>query len=212
MTQKTTRGKFITLEGIDGAGKSTQLAGIVQCIQQAGISAVVTREPGGTALGEQLRTLLLDKTISMHGETEALLMFAARREHLDKVILPALAQGQWVISDRFTDASFAYQGGGRDLNSDKLTILEYWVQGDLQPDLTLYFDVPVEVGQQRLSQIKDADRFETERTDFFQRVRQAYCDRAQLFPHRIQLIDGCQSPADVTTAVERLLQPLLQHG
>ena len=140
------QGKFITLEGIDGAGKSTQLAWIVELLQRAGLSAVVTREPGGTPLGEQLRALLLDKSISMHPETEALLMFAARREHLDKVILPALAQGQWVISDRFTDASFAYQSGGRGLDSGKLAILEQWVQGTLQPDLTLYFDVVAVLG------------------------------------------------------------------
>ena len=129
-----TPGKFITLEGIDGAGKSTQLAWIIELLQRAGLTAVVTREPGGTPLGEQLRALLLDKSISMHPETEALLMFAARREHLDKVILPALAQGRWVISDRFADASFAYQGGGRGLASDKLAALEQWTQGALQPD------------------------------------------------------------------------------
>lgn len=206
------QGKFITLEGIDGAGKSTQLAWIVELLQHAGLSAVVTREPGGTALGEQLRALLLDKTITMHPETEALLMFAARREHLDKVILPALAQGQWVISDRFTDASFAYQSGGRGLDSGKLAILEQWVQGTLQPDLTLYFDVPVEVGQQRVSQIKSVDRFEKEQADFFRRVRAAYLDRARQFPDRIKLIDSSQSLAEVKAAVERTLQCVLNHG
>jgi dTMP kinase len=206
------QGKFITLEGIDGAGKSTQLAWIVELLQRAGLSAVVTREPGGTALGEQLRALLLDKSISMHPETEALLMFAARREHLDKVILPALTQGQWVISDRFTDASFAYQGGGRGLDSGKLSILEQWVQGTLQPDLTLYFDVPVEVGQQRVSQIKSVDRFEKEQADFFQRVRAAYLDRARQFPDRIKIIDSSQSLAEVKAAVERTLKVMLNHG
>jgi dTMP kinase len=206
------QGKFITLEGIDGAGKSTQLTWIVELLQHAGLSAVVTREPGGTPLGEQLRALLLDKSITMHPETEALLMFAARREHLDKVILPALAQGQWVISDRFTDASFAYQSGGRGLDSGKLAILEQWVQGTLQPDLTLYFDVPVEVGQQRVSQIKSVDRFEKEQADFFQRVRAAYLDRARQFPDRIKLIDSSQSLAEVKAAVERTLQCVLNHG
>lgn len=206
------QGKFITLEGIDGAGKSTQLAWIVELLQRAGLSAVVTREPGGTPLGEQLRALLLDKSISMHPETEALLMFAARREHLDKVILPALAQGQWVISDRFTDASFAYQSGGRGLDCGKLAILEQWVQGTLQPDLTLYFDVPVEVGQQRVSQIKSVDRFEKEQADFFQRVRAAYLDRARQFPDRIKLIDSSQSLAEVKAAVERTLKVMLNHG
>jgi len=206
------QGKFITLEGIDGAGKSTQLTWIVELLQRTGLTPVVTREPGGTALGEQLRALLLDKSISMHPETEALLMFAARREHLDKVILPALAQGQWVISDRFTDASFAYQSGGRGLDSGKLAILEQWVQGTLQPDLTLYFDVPVEVGRQRVSQIKSVDRFEKEQADFFQRVRAAYLDRARQFPERIKLIDSSQSLAEVKAAVERTLQSVLNHG
>ena len=207
-----TQGKFITLEGIDGAGKSTQLAWIVELLQQAGRQPVVTREPGGTPLGEQLRALLLDKSMTMHPETEALLMFAARREHLDKVILPALAQGHWVISDRFTDASFAYQGGGRGLDTAKLEILEHWVQGVLQPDLTLYFDVPVEVGQQRVSQIKDVDRFEKEQAGFFQRVRAAYLDRARQFPDRIKIIDSNQSLAEVKAVVEQTLQPLLNHG
>ena len=206
------QGKFITLEGIDGAGKSTQLAWIVELLQRAGLQAIVTREPGGTELGERLRAVLLDKSMTMHAETEALLMFAARREHLDKVILPALAQGQWVISDRFTDASFAYQGGGRGLDTGKLEILEHWVQGALQPDLTLYFDVSVEVGQQRVSQIKAADRFEKERGDFFQRVRAAYLDRAQQFSSRIKIIDSSQSLAQVKAAVEQTLQPLLNHG
>lgn len=205
------QGTFITLEGIDGAGKSTQLAWIVELLQRAGCATVVTREPGGTPLGEQLRALLLDKSITMHSETEALLMFAARREHLDKVILPALAQGQWVISDRFTDASFAYQGGGRGLDSQKLAILEQWTQGTVQPDLTLYFDVPVELGQQRVSQIKAFDRFEKEHTDFFQRVRAAYLERAKQFPDRIKLIDSSQSLIEVKSAVERILQYALSH-
>jgi len=207
-----TQGKFITLEGIDGAGKSTQLAWIVELLQHAGLHTVLTREPGGTPLGEQLRALLLNKSMTMHPETEALLMFAARREHLDKVILPALVQGQWVISDRFTDASFAYQGGGRGLDTAKLEVLEHWVQGVLQPDLTLYFDVPVEVGQQRVSQIKDADRFEKEQAGFFQRVRAAYLERARQFPGRIKIIDSSQSLAEVKAAVEQTLQPLLNHG
>lgn len=205
------QGKFITVEGIDGAGKTTQLAWLAEILQRHGITFIVTREPGGTALGEQLRQLLLDKTISMHAETEALLMFAARREHLDKVILPALAAGQWVISDRFTDASFAYQGGGRELENAKLVTLEQWVQGDLQPDLTLYFDVPVELAQQRIKQIKHTDRFEQEQFDFFQRVRQAYLQRAKLHPQRILKIDGSLSLEAVKIAVEQALQPLLEH-
>lgn len=204
-----TQGKFITLEGIDGAGKSTQLVWIVELLQRQGLQAVVTREPGGTGLGERLRAVLLDKSMTMHAETEALLMFAARREHLDKVILPALAQGRWVISDRFTDASFAYQGGGRGLDTGKLEILEHWVQSALQPDLTLYFDVPVEVGRQRVSQGGGMDRFEQEQAEFFQRVRAAYLDRARQFPGRIKIIDSSQSLAEVKAAVELTLQPLL---
>ena len=205
------QGKFITLEGIDGAGKSTQLAWIAELLQRAGKRVVVSREPGGTALGEQLRALLLDKSMTMHAETETLLMFAARREHLDKVILPALAQDQWVVSDRFTDASFAYQSGGRGLDSAKLDILEQWVQGTLQPDLTLYFDVPADVGQQRVSRGGVVDRFEQEQADFFLRVRAAYLDRAQRFSDRIKIIDSNRSLPEVKAAVEQVLQSLLHH-
>jgi len=188
-----TPGKFITLEGIDGAGKSTHLAWLENFLRGRGLTVVVTREPGGTPLGEKLRALLLDNSQSMHAETEALLMFAARREHLDKVILPALARGDWVISDRFTDASFAYQGGGRGLATNRLDDLERWVQGEFQPDLTLYFDVSVELGRQRVNAIKTADRFEKEQDEFFQRVRTAYLQRAHKFPQRIRLIDSSQT-------------------
>lgn len=205
------QGKFITLEGIDGAGKSTQIAWIADLLQRAGKRVVLTREPGGTVLGEQLRALLLDRSMAMHAETEALLMFAARREHLDKVIWPALAQDQWVLSDRFTDASFAYQSGGRGLDSAKLVILEQWVQGALQPDLTLYFDVPADVGQQRVSRGGVVDRFEQEQADFFLRVRAAYLDRAQRFSDRIKIIDSNRSLPEVKAAVEQILQPLLHH-
>ncbi|MDO8436834.1 MAG: dTMP kinase [Nitrosomonadaceae bacterium] len=187
-----TPGKFITLEGIDGAGKSTHLAWLENFLRGRGLTVVVTREPGGTPLGEKLRALLLDNSQAMHAETEALLMFAARREHLDKVILPALARGDWVISDRFTDASFAYQGGGRGLASNRLDDLERWVQGEFQPDLTLYFDVSVALGRQRVNAIKTADRFEKEQDEFFQRVRAAYLQRAHKFPQRIRLIDSSQ--------------------
>ncbi len=205
-------GKLITLEGIDGAGKSTQLNWIVTLLQHAGIQAVVTREPGGTPFGEQLRSLLLDQSSVMHAETEALLMFAARREHLDKVILPSLAQGQWVVSDRFSDASYAYQGGGRGLSQHKLNVLEEWTLGTLQPDLTLYFDVPVALAQQRVGQGRNIDRFEKEQSDFFQRVRTAYLERAQAFPQRIKRIDGSQSMVEVRIEVERVIRGLLQDG
>ena len=202
----TYKGRFITLEGIDGAGKSTQLLWLTKFLQQQGQQVFVTREPGGTPLGEKLRALLLDNQQMMHAETEALLMFAARREHLDKVILPALARGDWVISDRFTDASFAYQGGGRQMATSRLETLEQWVQGELQADLTFYFDVPVEVGRARVSRIKSADRFENEQADFFQRVREAYQKRAQKFPQRIYLIDATQSLSAVQAEMQQILE------
>lgn len=195
------RGKFITLEGIDGAGKSTHHAWLVEFLRQRGKTVVATREPGGTPLGEKLRELLLSQP--MHLETEALLMFAARREHLDKVILPALERGDWVVSDRFTDASFAYQGGGRGLASAKLEALEAWVQGDFQPDLTLLFDAPTEVASARLAAAGNApDRFEQEQQAFFERVRQAYLDRAKREPQRIARIDSTRSIEEIAKLLE----------
>ncbi len=203
-----TPGKFITLEGIDGAGKSTHLVWLENFLRGKGLTVVVTREPGGTPLGEKLRALLLDNNQAMHAETEALLMFAARREHLDKVILPALARGDWVISDRFTDASFAYQGGGRGLASNRLDDLERWVQGEFQPDLTLYFDVSVELGKQRVNAIKTADRFEKEQDEFFQRVRAAYLQRAHKFPQRIRLIDSSQPLEKVKESLHNIISTI----
>ena len=195
------RGKFITLEGIDGAGKSTHHAWLVEFLRQRGKTVVATREPGGTPLGEKLRELLLNEP--MHLETEALLMFAARREHLDKVILPALERGDWVVSDRFTDASFAYQGGGRGLASAKLEALEAWVQGDFQPDLMLLFDAPTEVASARLAAAGNApDRFEQEQQAFFERVRQAYLDRAKREPQRIARIDSTRSIEEIAKLLE----------
>lgn len=203
------KGKFITLEGIDGAGKSTHLKWIANYLASKGIRVLTTREPGGTELGENIRGLLLDHRQIMHAETEALLMFAARREHLDKLILPALDQGNWVISDRFTDASYAYQGGGRDVSIDKLQILENWVQGQFQPDLTFYFDLSIEVARLRMQSIKIADRFEKEQNDFFHRVRAAYITRAKQFPERMQVLDASRSIDDITHQLEKVLQPLL---
>ncbi|MBE7527031.1 dTMP kinase [Nitrosomonas sp.] len=200
------RGKFITFEGIDGAGKSTHLAWLEHYLQDKGLEVVVTREPGGTALGEALRQLLLDHRQAMHPETEALLMFAARREHLDKVILPALDRGAWVISDRFTDASFAYQGGGRGMSTEKLEKLEQWVQEEFSPDLTLYFDVPVTLGRERVQSSRTADRFERETDPFFERVRQAYLQRAQQFPRRIRIVNGSQPLAAVKAAVAEIVE------
>ncbi len=180
------KAKFITFEGVDGAGKSTGLDWFADVLRQRGINLLVTREPGGTPLGEQLREILLNQ--SMHPETEAMLMFAARREHVERVIRPALQRGIWVISDRFSDASFAYQGGGRGVPLVKLEQLEQWVHGDLQPDLTLLFDIPIEVARQRLSNNVTLDRFEQEKGEFFERVRHAYLARAAKSPQRIAVI------------------------
>lgn len=183
-------GKFITFEGIDGAGKSSHLEWLAQFLRGKGLAIVVTREPGGTVLGERLRELLLDQRQTMHAETETLLMFAARREHLDKVIFPALARGDWVVSDRYMDASFAYQGAGRGVSLQKLVLLEDWVQGGVAPDLTLYFDLPAEMGKARVQSIKTYDRFERESDEFFDRVRQGYLQRARQFSQRIRVIDA----------------------
>jgi dTMP kinase len=191
------RGKFITVEGIDGAGKSTHLAWLAENLQSRGVKLLVTREPGGTPLGEKLRALLLDKDQPMHLETETLLMFAARREHIDKVIGPALARGEWVLCDRFTDASFAYQGAGRGVAPEKLNALEDWVQGSLQPDLTIIFDLPPAVGRARAGSIKSPDRFERENESFFERVREGYLQRARSAPLRIRVVDASRGLAEV---------------
>ncbi len=201
-------GKFITLEGIDGAGKSTHLAWLADRLRAAGITLCITREPGGTPLGEKLRALLLDKDQSMHLETETLLMFAARREHIDKVIAPALARGEWVLCDRFTDATFAYQGGGRGVAEDKLAALEAWVQGPLQPDLTIVFDLPPAVGRARAGSIKPPDRFERENEGFFERVREGYLRRAQRFPQRIRVVDAGRGIAQVQSDLAAIADPL----
>lgn len=206
MILKNNNAKFITLEGIDGAGKSTHLNWLAERLRSQGKNVLVTREPGGTPLGEALRELLLHQ--AMHLETEALLMFAARREHLDKVIIPALREGTWVISDRFTDASFAYQGGGRGLDESKLKILEQWVQQDLQPDLTLLFDVTLEVSRQRLSGNASLDRFEQEKQDFFQRVRDAYLKRAAQFPERIRVIDSGRALNEIQVDLEDVISSI----
>jgi dTMP kinase len=188
ISAKSSSAKFITFEGCDGAGKSTHLAYVAQLLKAAGKCVITTREPGGTALGETLRTLLLHE--AMHPETEALLMFAARREHIAQIIAPALQKGDWVISDRFTDASFAYQGGGRQLDLNKLEQLEHWVHPNLQPDLTFLFDVPLEIARQRLAATRALDKFEQEQETFFTNVREAYLKRAEKFPERFVKIDA----------------------
>jgi dTMP kinase len=202
-------GFFISFEGIDGAGKSTHIESFKKLMQERhpDREVVMTREPGGTPLGEQLRALLLDAP--MHLETEALLMFAARREHIAQVIEPALKAGKIVISDRFTDASFAYQGGGRGLSLDKLNTLERWVQGRtdgslLQPNLTILFDLPGEVAEARRSKVRAPDKFEKMDLDFFEKVRQEYLRRAKADPKRFHLVDATQTPEAIWNGLKQL--------
>jgi dTMP kinase len=199
--------KFITFEGIDGAGKSTHIAFVTRYLQERGIDLVSSREPGGTQLGEKLRELVLHET--MHLETEALLMFASRREHVAQVIAPALARGSWVISDRFTDASFAYQGGGRGMDLAKLEALEQWVHPHLQPDLTLLFDVPLDVARARLNATRTLDKFEQEKSDFFAATRNEYLRRATQFPQRFRLIDSTRTIAEIEVELKAILDELL---
>jgi len=201
------RGRFITFEGIDGAGKTTHLAWFRQRLEDkiaaTGRSVVITREPGGTSLGESLRDLLLNQPMDL--ETEALLMFAARREHLAQIIEPALARGDWVLSDRFSDATFAYQGGGRGLPRDKLEALERWVQGGFQPDLTVLFDVPTNVASERRGAVRSPDKFESESDSFFGRTRAEYLRRAEESPERFVIIDATQSIADIQKQLELVI-------
>ncbi len=206
----THKGLFITLEGIEGAGKSTQLAFLKELVEAAGVPLVTTREPGGTALGEKLRELLLHSDDNaMCADTELLLMFAARAEHIHKVIEPALARGQWVLSDRFTDATYAYQGGGRGIADTRITTLEQWVQGDLRPDLTLILDIAPEVGLRRAAKRGAADRFERETLEFFERVRAYYRALSQHTPQRIKLIDASQPIDKTQQQLRALLAPYL---
>ena len=202
----TTRGKFITFEGIDGAGKSTHIQFVGELVKARGLELVSSREPGGTPLGEKLRELWLHE--AMHVETETLLVFASRREHVAQVIEPGLARGAWVISDRFTDASFAYQGGGRGLSREKLEILAHWVHPDLEPDLTILFDVPLEVARARLDATRDLDRFEREKADFFMATRAEYLRRAAEAPQRFRVIDSTRSIADIQAELAQIVGAL----
>jgi dTMP kinase len=202
-------GYFISFEGIDGAGKSTHIESFAKLMQERypGREVVMTREPGGTQLGEQLRALLLDAPMNL--ETEALLMFAARREHIAQVIEPALMAGKIVISDRFTDASFAYQGGGRGLSLSKLNDLEKWVQGRadgslLQPNLTFLFDLPGAIAEARRSKVRAPDKFEQMDLDFFEKVRQEYLRRAKADPNRFHLVDATQTPEVIWNELKSL--------
>lgn len=205
-----TRGKFITLEGGEGVGKSTNLNFIKGYLQDHGIAVIATREPGGTQLAEKIRLLLLDTdNESISESTELLLMFAARSQHIGQVIEPALAQGKWVVCDRFTDATYAYQGGGRNMNISAIKWLENLVQGSLRPDLTLLLDAPVEIGIERVRERGEPDRFEAEKIDFFERVRQAYLKRAELYPDRIKLIKANRPLNDVQTALVDVVRLLI---
>jgi dTMP kinase len=196
------RGQFITFEGIDGAGKSTQIAFLAEHLRGQGHDVLVTREPGGTELGEKLRALVLNEP--MDSRTETLLIFAARSEHLAQVIRPALDSGRWVVCDRFTDATFAYQSGGRQLPGADIEALERWVHPDLQPDRTLLVDVPPEVAASRLASARPADRFEAEQDGFFARVRAAYLERARRDPQRFVILDGTQSPAEIRRRIAQV--------
>ena len=206
VAQSKKRGKFITLEGMDGAGKSTHIPNIIAALKTRGVEVVSTREPGGTRLGEQLRALLLHD--AMHPETETLLMFAARREHIANVIEPALKRGAYVLSDRFTDATYAYQCGAKGVASSKIKQLEKWVQGSLQPDLTLLFDVPVEISMKRLTTAREPDKFEREDAKFFEKLRQAYLTRAKENPARFRVIDANQTLDKVKSLVEEIISTL----
>lgn len=207
------RGLFITLEGPEGAGKTTNRAYLAEQLQAQGFAVLLTREPGGTALAEQIREILLaphDETMSV--DTELLLMFAARAQHLAQVILPALAAGKIVICDRFTDATYAYQGGGRGLDCSRIALLEQFVQGDLRPDMTLLFDLPVEEGMARAVARGKLDRFEQEQQDFFENVRQAYLQRAQNDPERFRLVNAQQSLPAVQKSLDAYLQEIMDRA
>lgn len=199
----TERGRFITFEGIDGAGKSTQIQVVADVLRSRGIEVVITREPGGTPLAEALRNLVLNEP--MDPSTETLLLFAARSDHLERVLRPALEAGRWVLCDRFTDATYAYQAGGRGVPVDKIATLEQWVHPDTQPDLTLLFDLPPEIAAQRLAQARAADRFESEQLDFFGAVRSQYLERAAAFPARFFVVDSTASPDEIRHLLTNLM-------
>lgn len=199
-------GVFITLEGGEGAGKSTQVAAVQRWLERAGRNVLVTREPGGTDVGERIREVLLHARGTMSVEAEALLMFAARAEHIARVIRPALDVAKWVVCDRFTDATYAYQGGGRGLAAARIALLEDWVQGNLRPDLTILLDVPTDIGLGRAGQRGVLDRFEREERDFFERVRKAYLAAAARDPKRIRIVDAAANEAEVTQRIAAILQ------
>ena len=200
------RGRFITLEGIDGAGKSTHLPWLKERLEHGGRNVWATREPGGTPLGERLRELLLHESMTHLGET--LLMFAARREHCEREIWPRLARGSWIVCDRFTDATYAYQGGGHALAAETIAAIEQVALGDFRPDLTIVFDVPVAVARERLAKGRTLDKFEREQTDFFTRVREVYLARARAEPARMRVVDATRARADVRAELDSIVAEL----
>ncbi len=205
-------GLFITLEGPEGAGKSTNREYLAERLREQGIEVLLTREPGGTPLAERIRELLLAPSDEqMAADTELLLVFAARAQHLAQVIVPALTRGTVVLCDRFTDATYAYQGGGRGLSTARIAQLESFVQGELRPDLTLVFDLPVEVGLSRAAARGRLDRFEQEGQNFFEAVRQTYLQRAAAAPARYRVLDAAQSLAGVQQSIDRLLPEILER-
>jgi len=204
------KGKFITVEGGEGAGKSSNLSFIQSLLEAAGIEVVFTREPGGTDLGEDIRELLLGhKHTGMADDTELLMMFASRAEHLNRKIIPALEAGTWVLCDRFTDATYAYQGGGRNISFERIALLEDWVQGDLRPDITLLLDLPVETGLERARNRSEPDRFESEKIEFFENVRSAYLKIAHNEPERVKVIDASKPLEEVQMQIKSVLSNII---
>ena len=206
-------GKFITIEGGEGVGKSSNIAFILSYLENKKIRVTSTREPGGTELSEKIRTLLLDtENKSMTSDTELLLMFAARAQHLNELIMPTLADNKWVLCDRFTDATYAYQGGGRGISISRIAELESWVQGSLRPDLTILLDVPIEIGMKRASERSEPDRIEKEKNDFFESVRNTYLDMAKRSPERYRIIDASQSLIDVQNDIAKVLNDFIKKS
>ena len=210
MKKIVTQGQFITVEGTEGVGKSTSMAFIEQWIKNSGQELIVTREPGGTVLGEKLRNVLLDaKEQSMSDDTELLLMFAARAQHLHEVIQPALDAGKWVLCDRFTDSTYAYQGGGRGIDTSRISQLEQWVQGDRRPDMTIVLDLPVEEGLVRAGKRSTPDRFELEKHEFFNKVRDTFLARASSNPDRYKVVDASPSIEEVQQSIQAHLESMI---
>ena len=203
------KGKFITIDGVEGAGKSTQIELICSYLHRKGIEVVRTREPGGTDIGEKIRSVLLDvDNKEMHSDTELLLMFSSRNELIQNKIIPALNDGKWVVSDRFTDASFAYQGGGRMLSLDRIAKLENWVLGSFKPELTFLLDISVEIGMTRVEARNAKDRIEQEERAFFERVRSVFIERSKIYPDRIKLINAERSVDEIQTQIQSIIELL----